>query len=64
MRTVGVGSSPVGPEQERWLAWAYYRAVLRGHEGREYERLEPVVWAELQRELAELDAREAACAEA
>jgi hypothetical protein len=42
-------------EESERRAWGYYRAVLRGREGREYEQLEPVVWEELQRELAELD---------
>jgi hypothetical protein len=43
-------------EAQRRRAWAYYRAVLRGRSGRDYEELEPIVWAELRQELAELDA--------
>jgi hypothetical protein len=53
----GRESTPRALEDERCRAWGYYRAVLRGRAGREYEELEPLVWAELQGELAALDAQ-------
>jgi hypothetical protein len=50
--------SPEELDGQRRQAWGYYRAVLRGRGGQDYEETERAAWHELQAELAEIERRE------
>jgi hypothetical protein len=45
-------------DDRRFEAWTRYRTSLGELEGRDYEEAEQISWAELQRELAAIDALE------
>ena len=56
--------APLTLDERRQRAWAYYRAVLRHREGRDYEEAEAQAWSLVQAELRELDReREAAASD-